>query len=170
VLTAATRDRALVDQILAYSRSQIGRRTPIDIGPVVAETLELLRGSLPAGIRLEASIPEWPLQVVGDATQLHQEVMNLCSNAIQAMSGDGSLHVAREATDISTERVLTHATLWPGHDARPNFEDNGCGTDEATLSRICEPFDHQRDRPRYWPRSVVGVRDHHRRAWRDRCT
>src|SRR5712672_2810959 len=59
VLTAATRGRALVEQILAYSRSQLGKRAPIDIGQVVAETLELLRGSLPAAIRLETSAPQF---------------------------------------------------------------------------------------------------------------
>src|SRR5216684_2431567 len=91
VLTAATRGRALVEQILAYSRSQLGKRAPIDIGQVVAETLELLRGSLPAAIRLEASAPQLPLVVIGDATQLHQVVMNLCSNAIQATSARGTL-------------------------------------------------------------------------------
>jgi predicted ATPase/signal transduction histidine kinase/ActR/RegA family two-component response regulator len=140
VLTAATRGRALVDQILAYSRSQIGRRAPIDLGPVVAETLELLRGSLPAGIRLEADTPQPPLVVIGDATQLHQVVMNLCGNAIQAMSGDGVLHVALEAADISTERALSHGTLRPGHYVRLSVDDNGCGMDEATLSHIFEPF------------------------------
>ena len=55
VLTAATRGRALVEQILAYSRSQHRQARTDRHRPVVAETLELLRGSLPAGIRLEAS-------------------------------------------------------------------------------------------------------------------
>jgi signal transduction histidine kinase len=140
VLTAATRGRALVEQILAFSRSQRGKRAPIDIGPIVAETLELLRGSLPAAIRLEASVPQLPLVVIGDATQLHQVVMNLCSNAIQAMSGDGSLHMALEPIDISTERALSQGTLRPGHYVRLTVEDSGCGMDAATLSHIFEPF------------------------------
>ena len=90
VLIAATRGRSLVDQILAYSSSQRGKRAPVDIVRVVDETLELVRGSLPANIRLEASAPERSLVVIGDATQLHQVVTNLCSNAIQAMSGGGT--------------------------------------------------------------------------------
>src|SRR3981189_1230070 len=64
VLTAATRGRALVEQILAYSRSQLGKRVPVDLTHVVAETLELLQGSLPTGIRLKASAPEAPLIVI----------------------------------------------------------------------------------------------------------
>src|SRR5712672_2071308 len=140
VLTAATRGRALIEQILAYSRSQIGKRAPLDIGRVVAETLELLRGSLPAAIRLEASVPQLPLVVIGDATQLHQVVMNLCSNAIQATSAGGTLRVALEAVDLPAERALSNGMLWPGHYVRLTVEDSGTGMDAATLSRIFEPF------------------------------
>jgi predicted ATPase/signal transduction histidine kinase/CheY-like chemotaxis protein len=140
VLTAATRGRALVEQILAYSRSQLGKRAPLDIGQVVAETLELLRGSLPAAVRLEASAPQLPLVVIGDATQLHQVVMNLCSNAIQAMSAGGTLRVALEAVEFPAERALSNSTLRPGHYVRLTVEDNGSGMDAATLARIFEPF------------------------------
>src|ERR1700719_332726 len=129
VLTAATRGRALVEQILTYSRSQRGKRAPADVCRIVTETLELVRGSLPANILLDASVPGLPLVVIGDATQLHQVVMNLCSNAIQAMSGDGSLHVALEATDISTERALSHGTLRPGRCVLLTVMDNGSGMD-----------------------------------------
>jgi PAS domain S-box-containing protein len=140
VLTAATRGRGLVEQILAYSRSQRGKRAPIDIGPVVAEALELLRGSLPAVIRLEASAPQLPVVVIGDATQLHQVVMNLCSNAIQAMSAGGTLRAALDTAELLVERALSNGLLRPGHYVRLTVEDNGSGMDAATLSRIFEPF------------------------------
>jgi PAS domain S-box-containing protein len=140
VLTAASRGRELVEQILTYGRSQNGGRGPVDIAHVVAETLELVHGSLPAGIRLGANTSESPLVVTGDATRLHQVVMNLCSNAIHAMSGGGSLHVSLEAADFSNERALSHGTLWPGRYACLAVKDSGSGIDEATLSRIFEPF------------------------------
>jgi PAS domain S-box-containing protein len=140
VLTGASRGRELVEQILAYSRSQRGKRQPVDVANVVAETLELLRGSLPPGIRLEASAAESPLVVIGDAIQLHQVVMNLCSNAIQAMSAEGSLRVALGTADVSAEQALSHGTLEPGRYARLIVEDSGSGIDEATRSRIFEPF------------------------------
>ncbi len=140
VLIAATRGRALVEQILGYSRSQRGKRVPVDIAHVVAETLELVRGSLPANIRLEASAPESPLVVIGDATRLHQVVTNLCSNAIQAMSGGGTLRVALDAAGIEAGRALSHGTLGSGRYVRLSVEDSGSGMDEATLSRIFEPF------------------------------
>jgi PAS domain S-box-containing protein len=140
VLIAATRGRALVEQILAYSSSQRGKRMPVDIVRVVDETLELVRGSLPANIRLEESAPERSLVVIGDATQLHQVVANLCSNAIQAMSGGGTLRVTLDTADLSVEHALTHGTLQPGRYVRLAVEDSGSGMDEATLARIFEPF------------------------------
>ena len=78
--------------------------------------------------------------MIGDATQLHQVAMNLCSNAIQAMGGGGTLRVALETTDVSAERALSHGTLAPGRYVRLTVEDSGSGMDEATLSRIFEPF------------------------------
>jgi signal transduction histidine kinase len=140
VLTAATRGRELVDQILTYSRNQRGKQVPVDIGHVVTEALEMVRSSSPAGVRLEAGGSESPIVVMGDATRLHQVVMNLCSNAIQAMSGDGRLDVALEAIDISAERTLSHGTIRPGCYMRLIVKDNGCGMDKGTLSRIFEPF------------------------------
>ncbi|HWX38606.1 MAG TPA: PAS domain S-box protein, partial [Candidatus Sulfotelmatobacter sp.] len=140
VLTAASRGRELVEQILAYSRSQRGKRAPVDVALIVAETLELIRGSLPANIRLESNAPNLPLIVFGDATQLHQIVMNLCSNAIQAMRIGGILRVTLEAAGFSGPQALSHGTLEPGRYVRLIVEDNGSGMDEATIARIFEPF------------------------------
>src|SRR5690348_11373465 len=91
VLAAASRAANLVEQILSYSRSQRGKKGPVELDRVVAETLELVRGSLAEGIRLEVTLPREPLSVVGDATQLHQIVMNLCTNAIHAMGERGKI-------------------------------------------------------------------------------
>lgn len=140
VLVASNRARSLVDQILAYSRSQHGKRIPVELGPIVGETLELVRGSLDASIQLESKLAETPGQVLGDPTQLHQVVMNLCTNALHAMPGGGKLLVALDATAISAERALAHGTLAPGAYLRLTVADNGSGMDEATLARIFEPF------------------------------
>ena len=140
VLTAANRARGLVDQILAYSRSPRGKRVPVDFGRIVAETLELIRGSLAPDMRLEGKLPAAPLFVVGDPTQLHQVLMNLCTNAIQAMSEHGTLRVALDAEDAGVERALAHGSLQPGAYVRLTVQDTGPGMDEATRARIFEPF------------------------------
>jgi PAS domain S-box-containing protein len=140
VLTAATRGRDLVDQILAYTRSQRGKRTATDVCRTVVETLELVRSSLPGRITLQPTIPDEPLVVMGDATRLHQVVMNLCSNSIHAMKAGGPLRVAITPLDVCAACALSHGTLRPGDYVRVSVEDGGCGMDEATLARIFEPF------------------------------
>ncbi|MDB6088411.1 MAG: hypothetical protein JWN85_1195, partial [Gammaproteobacteria bacterium] len=140
VLKAANRGRELVEQILTYSRSQRGKREPLDVANVVAETLELLRGSLPADIRIEANAPASPLVALGNATQLHQVVMNLCSNAIHAMRGGGLLRVILETAELSDEQALSHGTLGTGDYLRLIVQDSGTGMDPSTLTRIFEPF------------------------------
>jgi signal transduction histidine kinase len=139
VLTAATRGHELVEQILTYSRFQCGARVPVDFATVVGEALELIRGSIPTGIRLEASAPEVPLVLIGDATQLHQVAMSLCSNAIQAMSTGGTLRVKLEAAELPA-LALSHGTLEPGRYVRLIVADSGSGMDENILARIFEPF------------------------------
>ena len=140
VLTAANRAGALVEQILWYSRSQRGKRIPVELDRIVAETLELVRGSLAAGIRLESALPAKPLFVVGDPTQLHQIMMNLCTNAIHAMGERGTLRVALEAEEVSEQRVFAHTTLHAGPYARLTVEDTGSGMEASTLARLFEPF------------------------------
>jgi PAS domain S-box-containing protein len=140
VLTAATRASSLVEQILHYSRSQRGKRVPVELDRIIAETLELVRGSLGASIQLEARLPDTPLYVVGDPTQLHQIMMNLCTNAIHAMAGGGTLRVSLVPINVEADRVFQHTTLHAGRYARLTVEDTGSGMDSTTLQRLFEPF------------------------------
>jgi CheY-like chemotaxis protein len=140
VLTAATRAAGLVEQILSYSRSQRGKRAPVELDRIVAETVELVRGSLPSGIDFEVTLTPSPLFVVGDPTQLHQIIMNLCTNAIHAMGEKGVLRLVLDTSDVSAERVFMHTTLAPGRYACLRVEDTGSGMDSKTLSRLFEPF------------------------------
>jgi PAS domain S-box-containing protein len=140
ILIAANRARDLVEQILAYSRSQRVARGPVEIGRIVGETLDVIRGSLPEGTALELSLPRVAMVVFGDPTQLHQVVMNLCTNAVHAMGGGGTLSVSLEAVDLQHDLVLASATLPPGRYVKLTVADTGTGMDAATLTRIFEPF------------------------------
>ena len=166
LLTGANRARDLVDQILTYSRSQRAKRVPVEIDRIVGETLELVRGSLPAGITLDLALPAAPLVVIGDPTQLHQIVMNLCTNAIHAMSGSGTLRVGLEPADMAAERVLAHGTLAPGRYVRLTVADTGSGMDAATAgAHLRALLHHQGGRTRHRARPVARLRHRHR-LWR----
>jgi signal transduction histidine kinase len=140
LMTAANRARDLVDQILTYSRSQRVTRRAVDLGRIVSDTLDVIRGSLSEDIVLEFSQPDAPLVVTGEATQLHQVVMNLCTNAIYAMGGKGTLAVSLEAIDLERELTFAQDTLAPGPYVKLVVSDTGTGMDGATLARIFEPF------------------------------
>jgi PAS domain S-box-containing protein len=140
VMHAAERARLLVEGILGFSRSGLGERAPVNIGAIVSETLELLRASLPAQIRLESSITVGDAAVIGDATYLHQVAMNLCTNAIQAMERGGVLGVRLERVLVSGPRTLSRGSLVPGPYVRFSVSDTGVGIAPAVLERMFDPF------------------------------
>ena len=113
----------LVDQILTYSRSQRAARGPVEIGRIVGETLEVIRGSLPDGTSLEVSLPAVPLTVFGDPTQLHQVFMNLGANAGHAIgSRGGELEVKIHRIKRPPGAGLGSSSAFGGPCHTPNFE------------------------------------------------
>jgi predicted ATPase/signal transduction histidine kinase/GAF domain-containing protein/CheY-like chemotaxis protein len=140
VMQAGARGKDLVDRILAFSRSGVGERLPVHVQPVVEETLELLAATLPADVRLERRLGAIDTAVVGDATQLHQVVMNLCTNAVHAMDRGGVLTVVLERVAVSEHRLLSHGTLSAGSYGRLTVGDTGSGIPIAVLERMFDPF------------------------------
>jgi signal transduction histidine kinase/CheY-like chemotaxis protein len=140
VMHAGARGKELVDRILAFSRSDRGERVPLPVQSIVDETLELLGASMPAGIRLERRLRALEWAVVGDATQFHQVVMNLCTNAVQAMAGSGVLTVALEPVAKAERRMLSHGTLSAGNYVRLMVSDTGGGIPPSVLKRMFDPF------------------------------
>jgi len=140
VMTAAHRAKALVDQILTYSRSARGRPTAVNAAATVIEALELVRASLPSNIDLRPHISAPRATVIADSTQVHQLVMNLCKNAVDAMPGGGTLGVALEALDTSSDKRLSHGLLPAGNYVRLSVQDTGSGMVSQVAERIFEPF------------------------------
>jgi len=140
VMHAAARAKALVERILAFSRSGIGERSPVNVQAIVEEVLELLIASLPPGVRLERKLEAGNVAVIGDATQLHQVVMNVCTNAVQAMPNGGLLEVRLERANVPEPKTLSHGELVPGSYARLTVRDTGVGIKPDVLDRIFDPF------------------------------
>jgi PAS domain S-box-containing protein len=140
VMHAAGRAKSLVERILGFSRSGLGQRVPVNVQAVIEETLELLAASLPAGIRLEKTLAAADAAVIGDATHLHQVVMNLCTNALHAMQPGGVLSVALEPVELSEPRSLSRGQLSSGAYVRLVVSDTGTGIPPAVLERMFDPF------------------------------
>jgi PAS domain S-box-containing protein len=140
VMHAGGRAKALVERILAFSRSSVGERSRINVRAVIEETLELLGASLPHGVRLERRLEAGDAAMVGDATQLHQLAMNLCTNALQAMENGGVLEVALDRADVVHCRRLSHGDLAAAAYVRLRVSDTGSGIPPEVLERMFDPF------------------------------
>jgi signal transduction histidine kinase/CheY-like chemotaxis protein len=140
VMHAAGRAKALVDRILGFSRSGLGDRVPVNVQSVIEETVELLKASLPPGIRLQTRLEAGNAAVIGDATRLHQLAMNLCTNAIQAMGRYGVLGVTLEPIELQERRSYSRGTLGSGPYVRLTVSDTGTGISHDVLERMFDPF------------------------------
>src|SRR5205823_638887 len=106
-MSAGMRAKSLVERILAFSRSGMGEQLPVHVQSVVSEVLEIVAGSLPTGIRIERALAAGNAGVMGDPTQVHQVVMNLCANAVQAIKGEGVVTVSVDTVELDATRVVT---------------------------------------------------------------
>ncbi len=141
IAASSQRARELVRQILTFSRKNESERIVQRLHAVVAEALRLLRSTLPAMVELEVHIAADTAAVRADATQIHQVVLNLCTNAWHAMGSRGGRIVVRlESCTLTAAQAAAHADLRPGHWVRLSVSDDGCGMDAATLDHIFEPF------------------------------
>jgi signal transduction histidine kinase/CheY-like chemotaxis protein len=140
VMQAAGRAKALVERILAFSRSGVGDRGLVNVQAVVTEVLELLAPSLPDDIRLASALGAADTAIMADGTQLHQVVMNLCTNAVQAMPRGGMLDVRLERVAVHEPRRLFHGALAAGPWLCLSVRDTGGGIPAHVLERMFDPF------------------------------
>ncbi|MCE5336971.1 MAG: response regulator, partial [Desulfobacteraceae bacterium] len=136
VLQASARAKDLVKQILAFSRRNEQEKKPIQIGLIVKESLRMLRATLPSTIAIKKDVTSSAV-VVADPTQMHQVLMNLCTNAAHAMQeGGGELSVSLTDIRFGPEHILLHPELQQGNYVRLIVKDTGHGISPAILNRI----------------------------------
>ena len=140
VLRAALRGKSLVERILAFSRGGARTSTVFELTPVVEDVLGLLAGALRPGIVLERALDAPGGRLKGDPTQAFEAVMNLCTNALQAMPGGGMLSVQLRRERVLADRVLSHSGLKPGDYLVLSVTDQGSGITPAVMDHLFEPF------------------------------
>ncbi len=140
VLAAGRRAKDLVAQILAFSRRREGPVQAVALDEVVRETVTLLRSTLPASIAMDVQVALSCGTVLGDASQLHQVVMNLCTNAFHAMGEVGRLGVRLTPILVGSDTAPRPPDLSPGAYLLLEISDTGCGMDAETQARMFEPF------------------------------
>jgi len=138
VITAADRAKSLVQQILAFSRQGEKDMKPLAVAPLVKEAMQMLRASIPSTIYIQVNVTREATTVMANVSHIHQLVMNLCTNAAQAMRGRGGiLSVDLENVYINQGCVLD---LVPGSYVRLSVRDTGMGIEASIISRIFDPF------------------------------
>ena len=141
VLTASLRAKALVQQILAFSRSTPVAWIPVSLTAVLRETLPFLRALLPSTIEMEDHITPEATLVLANATQIQQIIMNLGANAGDAMGDTGGrLAIHLEVVEVDGAFAAIHPTLRAGPYVRLRVRDSGPGIPPDVLARIFEPF------------------------------
>ncbi len=140
VLQAGNRARELVRQILTFSRQTENELKPVELNLIVQEALALMRASLPSTITIVQRLESRSV-VMADPTQIHQVLINLCTNAAHAMSGRaGELVVGLDEVDPDADFLTRHPELAPGTYQRLTVRDNGHGIAPDIRERIFEPF------------------------------
>ena len=141
ILQGSQRAKELVAQILAFSRQGDTEKKPIQPPPLIKEALKLIRASLPATIEIQSDIGPPAETIIANPTQIHQVVMNLCTNAAHAMPPEGGMiKVSLMSETISVEQAGPHGTIAPGEYVKLMVSDNGAGIPERVRNRIFEPF------------------------------
>ena len=141
VLKSGKRARDLVKQILTISRRSEQQRIMLRLSPLVKESLKLLRASLPVTIDIQTQITaEWDW-VLADPSEIYQVVMNLCTNAAQAMEERGGrLSVGLDKVELAREQTSCGISVPPGNYLRLTVRDTGQGMTPGVLERIFEPY------------------------------
>jgi len=144
---ASTRARNLVQQILSFSRRQATQYLPVDLAPVARESVRLLSAALPARVSIlvdcDADVPA----VMADAGQIEQILINLSTNALQAIGEqNGRIEIRLDCVELDASYAKHHPSLialhakQPGRTVRLAVSDTGPGMNAATMDRIFEPF------------------------------
>jgi PAS domain S-box-containing protein len=141
ILQSARRASELVQQILSYSRQQHQKMATCHIQPIVKETLKLMRSTLPTTIEIRQVVDMDCGPVKADLTQIHQLMMNLCTNSSHAMAEDGGiLEVTLSCLKLQSEECHRYPALSPGAHLCLEVSDTGSGMDPKTRERIFEPY------------------------------
>ncbi|WP_287037950.1 ATP-binding protein [Desulfobacter sp.] len=141
ILKASDRAKKLISQILSFSRQTQGETTPVLVQAIVKETLNLLTETIPKTIRIIQHIDMNCGPIMGDPTQIHQVIMNLCTNAYQAMENSGgTLTVELCETDIDKHEIPRFLDLQPGRYLQLLISDTGVGMDKEIALKIFEPY------------------------------
>jgi len=141
-LIATRRSCELVRQIMAYSRQSTFDKQQISMAEIIAETIKLLRSTMPTSVDLSCQIPPAlnPVLVQADASRIQEALINLCNNAVHAMQEKGRLQIELARRNLNQRDIPAHFNCTAGEYLRLRVQDNGCGMQAEVMEKIFDPF------------------------------
>ncbi|MCC7431576.1 response regulator [bacterium] len=140
ILIAGKRAKDLVKQILTFSRKTDLERKPLQIDSVLNEAMKLIRSTLPSTIEIIQKIPDCGM-ILANSTQIHQIIMNLCTNSYYAMQEKGgTLEVELTNFEANDETIRFYPALKKGDYIKISVSDTGSGIDKSIIDKIFDPF------------------------------
>ena len=140
LINNAKRGANLVKQVLSFTRGMEGERTLVQAKHLINEIKEVIRETFPKTIQMSDEIPQNLWVIKGDATQLHQVVMNLCVNARDAMPNGGKLSICAQNFTVDENYAQMHLDAEVGSYMMISVADTGIGIPPEILDRVFEPF------------------------------
>ncbi|MBI9074965.1 MAG: PAS domain S-box protein [Desulfatibacillum sp.] len=141
IVHATERAKSLVAQILSFSKPSEEKQRPIKLPAIVDEALHLIRATLPSTIEIQEDIQAGTGLIIGNATQVHQVLMNLCTNSYHAMKDSGGvLRVSLEKKILDSDDLPPSSRMAPGQYLQLQITDTGTGMEPHVASRIFEPY------------------------------
>ncbi len=138
--SSAKRGKGIIQQILTFARGSQGERGIIQLKHIVREMEKIVNETFPKTVRCHADVQRELLPISGDATQIHQVLMNLCVNARDAMQNGGALLIKAENRSVDEEFARVHLDAKPGYYTTITVTDTGIGMSQEVLDKIFEPF------------------------------
>jgi len=140
-LKGAERAKNLVRQILTFSRQDSHEKIPLDIKILLNDAVKFLRASIPTTIEISQQITDESCNIMADHTQMHQIIMNFCTNAAYAMKRTGGiLKIELTTLELAAGTLQSHPDLQPGPYVKLTFQDTGHGIDPDNIHKIFDPF------------------------------
>jgi len=139
IRTASFRAKEVVRQILSFARKTMTALKPLELNTIVKESLKLMRASIPTMVDVQSNIPSDPKVILGDPTEIHQIVINLCTNAAYAMKETrGVLEVGISEKSLDENSAMRYEDLSPGDFIRLTVKDSGEGIAPDVLKKVFE--------------------------------
>lgn len=140
ILSTSQRAAQLTKSLLAFGRKQVINPVPVQLNGIVERIAKLLRRLIREDIELSISLTAEDTTILADSIQIEQVLMNLATNARDAMQRGGTLSIATSIVHVNREKVTSHGIVPPGQFIMLSVSDTGVGMDERTRERLFEPF------------------------------